>query len=120
MANVTNVVSDMKEMNNAAQAAERDGGVNIQTEASAVRDWGSVCDHVMRRAASLQTETSAFLKLFQALTETYKQYRDMSGKMKGIIATQKEYVEVPDYHETYVHCHLLHSLFLFVSLVFIC
>ena len=91
-----------------AQLAEASGGVTLHTEAKSIRDWRSVCDHIISRCGGISTETAEFLKLFQALTETYKQYRDMCDNMRNIITTQKEYVEVPDYHETYV---LILSLF---------
>ncbi len=93
----------------AGLAAEKNKGVNLHTEAAVIRDWGSVCDHVSKRASALSTETKAFLKLFQALTETYKQYMDMCSNMRSIIAVQKEYLEVPDYHETAIHkgCDLI-------------
>ena len=86
-----------------AQAAEAAGGVTIRTEAESIRDWGSVCEHVSKRARSFDSETTAFLKLFESLAETYRQYRDMCETMRGTITTQKEYVEVPDYHETAIH-----------------
>lgn len=86
-----------------AKAAEAAGGVTIRTEAESIRDWGSVCEHVNKRSQSFSGETAAFLKLFESLAETYRQYRDMCETMRGTITTQKEYVEVPDYHETAIH-----------------
>ena len=77
-------------------------GVSLHTEAESIRDWESVCDHIAKRLYGITNETQEFLKLFQSLTETYKQYRDMCHDMRTTITTQKEYIEVPDYHETYV------------------
>lgn len=83
--------------------AKVEGPVTLHTEAQSIRDWRSVCDHIIQRCGGITTETQEFLKLFQALTETYKQYRDMCDNMRSIITTQKEYVQVPDYHETAIH-----------------
>eukprot|EP01083_Nonionella_stella_P080758 222046_1 len=92
-----------------AQLAEAEGGVSLHTEAQSIRDWKSVCDHIIKRASGITVETDQFLKLFHALTQTYKQYRDMCDNMRTIITTQKEYIEVPDYHETAIHqgCDLI-------------
>ena len=56
-------------------------------------------------------ESGEFLKLFEALTATYREYEEMADKMKGIITTQVEYVEVPDYQQTAIHrgCSLVQS-----------
>lgn len=80
-----------------------EGPVTLHSEAQSIQDWRSVCDHIIKRCGGISTETAEFLKLFQALTETYKQYRNMCDNMRNIIMTQKEYVEVPDYHETAIH-----------------
>ena len=80
-----------------------EGPVTLHSEAQPIQDWRSVCDHIIKRCGGISAETAEFLKLFQSLTETYKQYRNMCDNMRDIIMTQKEYVEVPDYHETAIH-----------------
>ena len=92
-----------------------EGPVTLHSEAQSIRDWRSVCDHIVKRCGGIATETAEFLKLFQALTETYKQYRDMCDNMRNIITTQKEYAEVPDYHETYVISIVLSIPFCVIS-----
>ena len=76
--------------------------VSLHTEAKSIKDWEAVCMHVCDRSESMMSETKAFLRLFDGLMQTYQKYRDMTQEMRNAIATNKDYIDVPDYHETYV------------------
>lgn len=90
---------------------ESSNRVSLHTEAESIRDWESVCDHIIKRSNGITMETDEFLQLFLALAATYREYKEMACKMSQIITTQKEYVEVPDYQQTAIHrgCGLVQS-----------
>lgn len=87
-------------------AASENAAVSLHTEAKSIKDWEAVCMHVCDRAESMMSETQAFSRLFDGLMKTYQQYRDMTQSMRNAIATNKDYIDVPDYHETYVTRHI--------------
>ena len=49
-----------------AQTVVTEGPVTLHTEAQSIRDWRSVCDHIIQRCGGITTETQELLKLFQA------------------------------------------------------
>ena len=76
---------------------------SLHTEAQSIRDWESVCDHVIKRSNGITMENEELLQLFCALASTFGEYEQMADKMRQILTTQRDYIEVPDYQQTAIH-----------------
>ena len=83
-----------------AETKVASNAINLHTEAHAVQDWSSLADYILNRCNHMQSESQQLVNVFETLKETYGKYCEMTRHIKESISTQKDYENVPDYHET--------------------